>query len=114
MKRTQTLLAVIIVFVQTAGCTSEVQSCGGATSAEGVAMSGPAFAAFRDHLKEYRSGSDMDSYFGDIAHYDLVIRTTELTFEYEFVPRSEGHRYKGGGALYTVNRRSGEILRWNT
>ncbi len=53
----------------------------------------------------------MDNYFGDIAHYDLVIRATESAFVYDFVPQADGHRYKGGGASYTVSRRSDEILR---
>ncbi|UPG88174.1 hypothetical protein L2Y96_12165 [Luteibacter aegosomaticola] len=80
-------------------------------TAEGVEGAAPAIAAFKDHLKTYSSGSDLDVFFGDFRHYDLAITTSDSTFEYEFIPRSEGKGYKGGGARYVVSRDTGHIVR---
>lgn len=105
------VLALTVALATGAGCASRVQMCGGTTTAEAVARAEPAVVAFKDHLKKYDTGSDMDIYFSDIRHYDLVIKAAESTFEYEFVPQSGGYGYKGGGASYTVSRQNGEIVR---
>lgn len=111
MPRQKMLLALTLMLFQATGCTGKAEFCRGITSAEGVANAGPAIAAFKDHLKKYNGGSELDSFFGEFANYDLAITTSEASFEYQFIPQNQGKNYKGGGASYSVSRKTGRIIR---
>lgn len=111
MIHTSRMVVLSIALTALAGCADRAQTCRGMATADSVEGAGPAIAAFKDHLKEYSSGSELDVFFGDFHHYDLAITTSESTFEYEFIPRSDRKGYKGGGARYVVSRDTRQIVR---
>lgn len=96
-------------FFLVAGCAQKPEACTGQVTAESVAASVPVVEAFRAHLDGGPSTTDIGRYLSDFRNYDLAITTSDSEFEYEFIPRNQGHGFKGGGAYYTVSRKTGRI-----
>lgn len=97
-----------IIALSTAACSTDSPPCKGLASAEAVGASAPVIDAFRKHLENAPSVPDSVKYLHDYRNYDLAITSTDLFFEYEFLPRGESN-LKGGGAFYRVNRNTGKI-----
>lgn len=99
------------VLVLAAGACSrqEAYPCDGRFPAEAVMDMNPVVEEFRSHLVSTNGGTELDEFLSDYHHYDLRIKVTESEYVYVFLPNRERPDIKGGGARYSVSRKTGRI-----